>query len=162
MRTRYAQKQRVLLRALADLAANERPMYELDTCQDHVMTVLKLALVNLAMWTREHCFPATYAQATWGRLAPFFHLAGELTSSRQGVSVELRPFNDRQYNRDLLTLCQRVNDWHPHLPDGRRLSFNVSRARERRLSQAACPTATRREPWHGHSPQQGSTALALL
>ena len=24
------------------------------------------------------------------------------------VSVELRPFNDRQYNRDLIALCQRA------------------------------------------------------
>ena len=33
------------------------------------------------------------------------------------VSVQLRPFNDRQYTRDLSLLCQRVNEKQLHLPD---------------------------------------------
>ncbi len=89
------------------------------------MTVLKLALVNLVMWTRDHYFPDAYAHATWARLAPFFQLAGMVTSSRHIVSVELRPFNDRQYNGDLSILCQRVNEKQPRLPDGRLLQFSV-------------------------------------
>jgi len=76
-------------------------------------------------WTRDQCFPASYAHATWGRLAPFFQLPGVVTSSQQKVSVELRPFNDRQYNRDLLLVCQRVNEKRLHLPDGRLLLFAV-------------------------------------
>src|SRR5215472_6758134 len=50
---RYAHEQCDLLRALEDLAANERTMYELDNRKDQVMTVCKLALANLAMWTRD-------------------------------------------------------------------------------------------------------------
>jgi hypothetical protein len=42
------------------------------------------------------------------------------------VSIELRPFNDRQYNRDLAALCERVNATAPRLPDGRRLLFGVN------------------------------------
>jgi len=49
----YAQQQCDLLRALEDLAATERTMYELDNRKDHVMTVCKLALTNLVMWTRD-------------------------------------------------------------------------------------------------------------
>ena len=41
------------------------------------------------------------------------------------VCVELRPFNDRQYNRDLVMLRDRVNTAAPQLPDGRRLLFMV-------------------------------------
>jgi hypothetical protein len=41
------------------------------------------------------------------------------------VRVELRPFNDRQYNRDLVRLCERVNTAALQLPDGRRLLFQV-------------------------------------
>ena len=122
---RYCREQGDVLRALEDLAAQERTMYELDNRKDHIMTVLKLALANLAMWTRDQCFPASYAHATWARLAPFFQLPGTLTSSRQIVSVQLRPFNDRQYNRDLVLLCQRVNEKQLHLPDGRLLLFSV-------------------------------------
>ena len=41
------------------------------------------------------------------------------------MCVELRPFHDRQYNRDLVMLCERVNNAAPQLPDGRRLLFKV-------------------------------------
>ncbi len=40
-------------------------MYELEHAKDQVMTVLKLALANVVMWTRDTYFPAAYAQATW-------------------------------------------------------------------------------------------------
>lgn len=58
---RACQRERDLLRRLEDLKASERAMYELDHAKDQVMTVLKLALANLIMWTRDHYFPATYA-----------------------------------------------------------------------------------------------------
>jgi hypothetical protein len=122
---RYCREQGDLLRALEDLAAQERTMYELDNRKDQIMTICKLALANLAMWTRDQCFPASYAHATWARLAPFFQLPGMITSHQHVVSVQLRPFHDRQYNRDLVLLCQRVNEKHLHLPDGRLLLFQV-------------------------------------
>lgn len=102
-------------------------MYELDHRKDQVMTVFKVALTNLIMWTREQYFPASLAQATWKRLAPFFHLAGQVSQDADTVFVELVPFNDRQYNRDLAALCERVNRAPPHLPDGRKLLFTIQR-----------------------------------
>jgi len=42
-------EQRTLLRELEDLAARERAMHELDNGKDQVMTVMKVALVNLGM-----------------------------------------------------------------------------------------------------------------
>ena len=122
---RYCQEQRDLLRALEDLTANERMMYELDNQKDQVMTVCKIALANLVMWTRNHYFPPTFAHATWGRLAPFFHLPGLLVHGQHTGCVERHPFNDRQYNRDLAAMCERVNKASLHLPDGRRLLFAV-------------------------------------
>ena len=122
---RYCREQENLLRTLEDLAAQERTMYELDNRKDQIMTICKLALANLAMWTRDQCFPASYAHATWARLAPFFQLSGIVTSHRHVVSVQLRPFNDRQYNRDLSLLCQHVNEKQLHLPDGRLLQLQV-------------------------------------
>jgi hypothetical protein len=121
----YAHEQCDLLRALEDLKQSERVMYELENQKDQIMSVCKLALANLVMWTRDSYFPPSYAHATWKRLAPFFQLAGRIASLPQAVSVELRPFNDRQLNRDLLILCQRVNQTQPHLPDGRLLMFTV-------------------------------------
>jgi hypothetical protein len=68
---RYCREQRVVLRQLEDLTAREQQMYELTNDKDQVMTVCKVALANLGMWTRDHYFPADYRHATWQRLAPF-------------------------------------------------------------------------------------------
>ena len=39
--------------------------------------------------------------------------------------VEVRPFNDRQMNRDLRELCQRVEAGGLCLPDGRQLPLRI-------------------------------------
>jgi hypothetical protein len=122
---RYCKEQREVLRALNDLKAQERTMYELDNRKDQVMTVCKVAVANLAMWVRDRYFPPSYAQATWKRLLPFFQLPGTITQDSTMVQVELRPFNDRALNRDLALLCKRVNQASPRLPDGRRLSLTT-------------------------------------
>ncbi len=118
-------EQRDLLCHLDNLAASERTMHELDNRKDHVMTVYKVTLANLALWTRDHYFPETYSQATWQRLAPFFRLPGRVTWGSDTVDVELCPFNDRPLNRDLVAVCARVQDAQPRLPDGRRLVFTL-------------------------------------
>ncbi len=123
---RYCREQRELLRALEDLTAKERVMHELDNRKDQIMTVCKLALANLAMWVRDRFFPSTYAHATWQRLQPFFRLPGRVQWGQEVVQVEVRPFNNRQLNRDLLAVCQRVNELPPKLPDGRLLILHVS------------------------------------
>jgi hypothetical protein len=127
--TRYCLEQCDLLRALAELEAKERAMYELENGKDQVMTCLKLALANLGMWTRGQYFPATCAHATWHRLVPFFRVPGRVTEEQHAVMVELRPFNDRQLTRDLSVVCERVTAAQPHLPDGRRLCFTIEGTR---------------------------------
>ena len=121
----YCREQRELLRAVSELTAGERTMYQLDDAKDQVMTVCKTALANLVMWTRDRYFPGCYAQATWGRLAPFFHLPGRVVAGPDRVSVELRPFNDRRLTRDLVAVCARVEAARPRLPDGRSLILTV-------------------------------------
>jgi hypothetical protein len=122
---RYCREQRQVLRALADLNAREQQMYELNNDKDQIMTVCKVALVNLVMWTRDQYFPSRYAQATWQRLEPFFKLPGQISWERDAVRVTLRPFNDRQLNHDLIAVCAQVAAAPPHLPDGRRLLLTI-------------------------------------
>ena len=122
---RYCKEQRDVLRALEDLEAKERTMYELDHRKDQVMTIYKVALANLAMWVRDRYFPHSYAHATWRRLLPFFQLPGMITCDATTIQVHLSPFNDRALNRDLALLCERVNQASPRLPDGRLLSFTI-------------------------------------
>ncbi len=126
---RYCKEQRDVLRALEDLEAKERAMYELDHRKDQVMTVCKVAMTNLAMWVRDQYFPASYAHATWRRLLPFFQLSGTITHDATTIQVELCPFNDRALNRDLALLCERVNQASPRLPDGHQLAFTIRSTR---------------------------------
>ncbi len=120
-------------------------MFELDNRKDQVMTICKVALVNLVMWTRDQYFPLTYAHATWKRLAPFFHLPGRVTQGPRAISVELRPFNDRQLNHDLVALCERVNQASPQLPDGRQLLFSVSPMFDRQQRRSDCVSSSTKE-----------------
>src|SRR5690348_715828 len=99
------------------------------------MTALKLALVNLAMWTRDHYFPPTYAQATWHRLRPFFQVPGVVSADQQSVHVTLRPFTDRHLNADLTRLCERLSQAAPLLPDGRHLCLTMEPIRRPMLNQ---------------------------
>ena len=122
---KYCRGQRELLRAIEDLAQQEREMYELDNRKDQIMTVCKVALANLGLWVRDHYFPAEYAHASWHRLQPFFQLPGRIHWGTESVEVELKPFNDRTLNRDLRMLCAKVLQEQPRLPDGRRLLFKV-------------------------------------
>ena len=122
---KYCREQRELLRALEDLAQQEREKYELDNRKDQIMTVCKPALANLGMWARDHYFPAEYAQASWQRLQVFFQLPGRVHWATDCVTVELKPFNDRALNRDLQAVCTKVAHVQPHLPDGRLLLFRV-------------------------------------
>lgn len=126
---RYCVEQRALLRHLENLAASEREMRELDNSKDQIMTIMKVALVNLAMHARDRYFGDDYRHATWCRLAPFFRLPGRIMQGPDTVHVELRPFNDRSLNRDLAELCAKVGELRPRLPDGRRLAFAMGGVR---------------------------------
>jgi len=130
---KYCREQRELLRAIEDLAQQEREMYELDNRKDQIMTVCKVALANLGMWVRDHYFPVEYAHVTWRRLQPFFQLPGRIFWGRDQVEVELKRFNDRTLNRDLEMVCAKVAQEQPRLPDGRRLLFRVQGAEILRL-----------------------------
>ena len=125
---RYCREQCELLRAMEDLAKQERQMHELDNRKDQIMTVCKVALANLGMWVRDHYFPAEYAHASWHRLQVFFQLPGRIHWGSESVEVELKPFNDRALNRDLGKLCAKVTQGQLYLPDGRRLLFRVQGA----------------------------------
>jgi hypothetical protein len=51
---RYCKEQREVLRALEELKAQEKILYELDHRKDQVRTVCKVARAYLAMWVRDH------------------------------------------------------------------------------------------------------------
>ncbi|MDP9351787.1 MAG: hypothetical protein M3P51_09655 [Chloroflexota bacterium] len=138
---RYCREQRDLLRALEDLKSGERQMYELDDSKDQVMTALKLALANLAMWVRDNYFPAEYAHATWQRLVPFFRLPGWVALEPDAVRVRLRAFNGRGLSLDLVAICERVAGERPRLPGAGLLVFEGPEAHRLTRATRGCHIA---------------------
>jgi hypothetical protein len=121
-------QQRQTLRDLHTLDEQARAMFELDNTKDQIMSVLRLMLANLLMWTRDHLFPTDYAHATAKTLLPFLRLPGRILSFDDRVLVTLRPFNDRALNRDLTQFCQRINLARLTLPTGKILIFCVAQS----------------------------------
>jgi len=122
---RYARQQCEIQRALLDLETQLRDMFELDNRKDQLMSMFNITLTTLIMWTRDTFFPNSYARATWKTLQPFFRLPGRIETSDTTCLVTLRPFNDLALKRDLIQLCQTVNDAQLKLPDGFVLQFRV-------------------------------------
>lgn len=126
----YEQREKQLQAELVELSARERQMYELNDQKDQIMSCLKLSLVNLVMWLREHYFPASYRNVTWERLVPFFRLGGWIRWEVSRIEVELRGFNDRELSRDLSWVCEKMNAAQLKLADGRTLVFTIKEAKE--------------------------------
>lgn len=122
---RYAQQQCQLQRDLLDLEDQVCEMFELDNRKDQLMSMFNITLTNLIMWTRDTFFPGSYARATWKTLQPFFRLPGRIETNATTCTVTLRPFNDLALKRDLIQLCQTVNEAQLKLPDGLILQFRV-------------------------------------
>lgn len=122
---RYAQQQCQLQRDLLDLEDQVCEMFELDNRKDQLMSVFNIVLTNLIMWTRDTFFPNSYARVTWKTLQPFFRLPGRIETNATTCTVTLRPFNDLTLKRDLIQLCQKVNNAELKLPDGLALHFRV-------------------------------------
>lgn len=114
-------------RDLINLDQRTQPMFELDNLKDQLMSALKLALTNLAMWARQHLFPDSYNQATWNRLHPFFKLPGRLQLLPDRCCVYLKPFHPLDLQRDLEHLCHNINEAQLSLPDGRILECYMER-----------------------------------
>jgi len=62
-------------------------------------------------------------------------LPGRIFWERDRVEVELKPFNDRAFNRDLEALCAKVAQEQPRLPYGR---FTLDMTQRLPLSQYDC------------------------
>lgn len=122
---RYAQQQCQIQRDLLDLEEQVCEMFELDNRKDQLMSVFNIALTNLIMWTRDTFFPNSYARVTWKTLQSFFRLPGHIETNAATCTVTLRPFNDLALKRDLILLCQKVNNAELKLPDGLVLQFRV-------------------------------------
>jgi hypothetical protein len=122
----HAQKITVLERELAGLDAST-PLYEIDSEKDQLMTHLKVALANSALYARQHYFGAKYHRAlpqTLQRI--FFSQEGYVEESACKIRVTLDAYRDPTLQLDAIEACHNFNQRHVINLDGKVIEMHVA------------------------------------
>jgi hypothetical protein len=109
---RYCREQREVLQALEDLACKEREMFELDNRKDQVMTICKVALVNVVMWTvsfNVSAFSAKVSAFMWTLLHPNKHTptvaSRQQAATTRPLTSSIQPCGPKARVRGILVCC---------------------------------------------------------
>jgi hypothetical protein len=106
----HRQEQTRVLARIAELDP-QAPFFEVNTETDHLVTLLRIAVYNSALFAREHYFGRAYRRATpltlW-RL--FFNQDGYYREDATGIYVTLKPFRDPKVQHVAQEACVRFND----------------------------------------------------
>jgi hypothetical protein len=137
--SKYAVQEAVLLqkidehqRILAKLhskrtSLNEQaPLYEVDPEKDQIMTHLKVALANSALYAREHYFGQKYARAlpqTLYRI--FFGQGGYVEESAKQIKVTLDSYRDPVLQVDVQAACKAFTQRQIRTFDGKLIRISV-------------------------------------
>jgi len=88
----------------------EAPLYEMDTEKDQIMTHLKVALANSALYARENYFGEKYRHALPQTLhRVFFSQAGYVEESAKEINIILDSYRDPVLQADVLEACEALN-----------------------------------------------------
>ena len=104
----------------------EAPLYEIDTEKDQIMTHLKVALANSALYARETYFGEKYTRAlpqTLYRI--FFGQEGYVEESADQIQVTLDPSRDPVLQTDVQAACEAFNHRHISTFDGKLIRISV-------------------------------------
>lgn len=100
--------------------------FEIDAEKDQLMTHLRIAVYNSALFAREQYFASTYQHArpvTLWRL--FFSQDGYYQETEECVWITLKPFRDPQLQQAALEACQRFNERRIRLQSGKWLQMTI-------------------------------------
>lgn len=101
-------------------------LYEIDTEKDQIMTHLKVAVANCALYAREHYFGQKYRHALPQTLhRVFFGQAGYVEESAQEITITLDPYRESELYADVLAACEAVNHRQIRTFDGKRIRMSV-------------------------------------
>ncbi len=105
----HRQEQTQVCQQLAELDP-QAPFFEVDTETDQLVTHLRLAVYNSALFAREHYFGSTYQRSTpltlwrW-----FFSQDGYYRPEATRIVVTLKPFRDAHLHQAAHEACERFN-----------------------------------------------------
>ena len=126
-RERYRIEREKEKQALAEITQQtaDHPMYELDDRKDQLVGALRVCLVNVLQLLRDTVFPESYAQATYGTLAPFVQMGGFVIEHAEHIEIFLDGFWQSAKQRDLTKVVAHCNAQRFTAPDGRVLKFGI-------------------------------------
>lgn len=105
----HQQEHTRVLQALAELDP-QAPFFDVDTETDQLVTHLRIAVYNSALYAREHYFDSAYQRTTpvtlW-RL--FFGQDGYYREGKDSIYVTLKPFRDVHLQQAARAACERFN-----------------------------------------------------
>ena len=104
----------------------DAPLYEVDTQKDQIMTHLKVALANSALYAREHYFGHKYLRAlpqTLHRI--FFSQAGYVEESANQIHILLDAYRDPALQADVMAACETLNQRQITTFDGKLVRISV-------------------------------------
>ena len=105
----HRQEQTQVVQHLAELDPHA-PFFDVDTETDQLMTHLRIAVYNSALFAREHYFDPAYQRTTpftlW-RL--FFSQAGYYREDETGLHITLKPFRNPKLQQAARAACIRFN-----------------------------------------------------
>lgn len=104
----------------------ETPLYEVDTEKDQIMTHVKVALANSALYAREHYFGEKYGRAlpqTLHRI--FFGQGGYVKESANQIHVTLDAYRDPVLQADVQAACKTFNRRQIRTFDGKLIRMSV-------------------------------------
>lgn len=122
-RTEREKKKQALVKITQQMT--DHPMYELDNRKDQLVSALRVCLVNVLQLLRDTVFPESYAQATYGTLAPFVRMGGFVIEHAEHIEIFLDGFWQSAKQRDLAKVVTRCNAQRFTAPDGRVLKFSL-------------------------------------
>ena len=105
----HQQEHTRILQELAELDP-QAPFFDVDTEADQLVTHLRIAVYNSALFARERYFDSAYQRTTpytlW-RL--FLSQDGYYREDKDGISVTLKPFRDAHLQQAARAACERFN-----------------------------------------------------
>jgi hypothetical protein len=105
----HQQEHTRVLQELAELDP-QAPFFDVDTETDQLVTHLRIAVYNSALYAREHYFGSAYQRTTpitlW-RL--FFSQDGYYREDKDGIYVTLKPFRDANVQQAAHAACEQFN-----------------------------------------------------
>lgn len=104
----------------------EKPLYEIKTEKDHLMSNLKMLLINLSSYAQRQYFPEEMHSFTMeSMMKAFYHQDGYVKSRKRKLEVMLQSYDDAQLQEAAEYACMKFNNSDLRTAQGQRILMRV-------------------------------------